>query len=849
MSSQDPNIRIQTSVDQSGLDTGLRSVSDKVKHTTEEGSEMFSNMFKALTLEAAVEKGFEVVSDFFKDSIEQAKEAQINTILLQNSLNNLGRGGDFSGILKNIDSLSEKFIVEDDDIIKSTTALETYGKLTQKQINDLLPVILNYSKQQQISVDEATESVIRGLEGQGRGLKKLGVVVKESNTSAENYGIIMDKLAAKVEGAADAANDSALGGMNKLEVSTKQLEETVGGLLIPILGQLGSILAGVNNFLKTTIEYFQEHKEAALALGAAIGTIVTSYIAYNVYLERNTILAGLNTAATFVSTAATEGLSVALEAAGIAGTVAWGAITLGLTAVIAGLVYAYQKFDKFRAVLAGIGAAAKELLSVFEALGETIIGAVTLDPTMIKKGIEDLKKTAKEMGDAYGEAYNKSLKESDDKRKAEEEAENKKKAALAAKNTSKGPGINEEDQKKLADRAKKAEEARKKAAEKLKADTEKIIKDNDAKNKVLLEQTEENTAARVALENKLAEDTIAFYEKTGKSGKKIYQELGLTDAEWAAKKLDINKKVNEDEQKYAEAQDKRNEEAKAKAEKELQERKDKADKALQDTLTLNEQRINALKRQEDDLKDYDIQQKADLEEQINTIKGNSLTAQMNNELAFADTTGDEVAKIKAKYLDKQAEQDKAYLETKKKDELAAIQTIQGYAQQGMQAGQDLADLADQADKNRLKAGEQLSVETQKKEFKRKQALSLANAALNIAEAISKAIAESPMTGGAPGSIIAGIMGALQIAKIVSTKFTPEGGSSGTSTTAPSIPSVGSSETSPTLSADQVAGIGQVSTPMVQNNGLQYTKVYVTESDIKKTASKVNVIQTRAILGK
>lgn len=268
MADQEPIIKIHTEVDQKPLDKGLKEVKEKVKKTSEEGSGLFKDMFKALSLEKLVEKGLEIVTDFFKDSIEGAKEAELNTTKLQNALENVGASQALGAITEEAETLSKQFVVSKQEIIKSQTALITYGKVSGEQIKQLEPLIINYAKKTGKSMSEATDDIIKGLNGQGRELKKLGVNLESGGSAADNFGQLMDQLGPKVEGAADAFNKTSAGGLNKFKVTLEETEETIGAKLMPIIGDLievftplldaiepliDSVLPILENIIKSTI--------------------------------------------------------------------------------------------------------------------------------------------------------------------------------------------------------------------------------------------------------------------------------------------------------------------------------------------------------------------------------------------------------------------------------------------------------------------------------------------------------------------------------------------------------------------------------------------------------------------
>ncbi len=55
--------------------------------------------------------------------------------------------------------------------------------------------------------------------------------------------------------------------------------------------------------------------------------------------------------------------------------------------------------------------------------------------------------------------------------------------------------------------------------------------------------------SRLNAEKKMVDDTIALNETVSKSGRKVYEELGMSADEWALKKLQLQKKVDDDQKK------------------------------------------------------------------------------------------------------------------------------------------------------------------------------------------------------------------------------------------------------------------------------------------------------------
>jgi len=187
----------------------------------------------------------------------------------------------------------------------------------------------------------------------------------------------------------------------------------------------------------------------------------------------------------------------------------------------------------------------------------------------------------------------------------------------------------------------------------------------------------------------------------------------------------------------------------------------------------------------------------------------------------------------------------------------AIDKELAYLRAGLEGASLLADIAANMDEQRLKDGEKLSFAAASKQFVIKQALAAGGVIVNTAEAVMKANAASPLTGGMPWSGISIALGALQLAKIMSTKFNYSGGSSAASSgsigsiSAPSTSTAATAPTSPFYGQGTLNTINPASyleQGQHRGTGSGDQRVYVVESDITGTQRRVEVQTQRSMLG-
>lgn len=200
--------------------------------------------------------------EFLSQSIDEFNEANRIAKELKNTLDNMGKGGSFDRITADAQELADAIgFVDNDDLNKASQQLLTYGKLTEKQIRDMLPVITDFSVKAGVGIPEATEKLIGALEGQGKALKQYGISIKDGGSVTERFGIIMNDLAPKVKGAAAAFGDTEEGAAAKELQKFKNLQEEVGGEVGPIWTKIKtSILEGVSGIIGGLKNLYNESK-------------------------------------------------------------------------------------------------------------------------------------------------------------------------------------------------------------------------------------------------------------------------------------------------------------------------------------------------------------------------------------------------------------------------------------------------------------------------------------------------------------------------------------------------------------------------------------------------------------
>jgi hypothetical protein len=227
----------------------MRSRLDDIKKAQNESSggfaKVFGNVAEYFTAYTIITKAAGAIKAFFTDSIKEAREAETANARFKATLDNLGRGDAFDRLEASADRIHDRFKnIDDDDVVAVFEKLIDYGKLTEKQMNDLVPVIANFAAKQRISLSEASDVITKSLEGNAKGLKTFGISLKDASTPAERLKIIMTELKEKVDGANDAFLKTSEGGLAEAEQEYKDLKEEIGTGLLPVLNKLMNFVIG-----------------------------------------------------------------------------------------------------------------------------------------------------------------------------------------------------------------------------------------------------------------------------------------------------------------------------------------------------------------------------------------------------------------------------------------------------------------------------------------------------------------------------------------------------------------------------------------------------------------------------
>lgn len=176
--------------------------------------------------------GLHEIIDFGKDSVAEFLKAEAGAKKLEFAIRNIGgEGGSALGkLLSQASELQEKSIFGAGEIKEAQTALVQYG-LTSKQVEKLIPQILDLATAQGTTLATATDKAIGAIGGQTKGLKEAGIAFKDTGSKTENFAILTEKLN-KFQGASADALTTTEGKAKRLANAFSDLKESIGEAIV-----------------------------------------------------------------------------------------------------------------------------------------------------------------------------------------------------------------------------------------------------------------------------------------------------------------------------------------------------------------------------------------------------------------------------------------------------------------------------------------------------------------------------------------------------------------------------------------------------------------------------------------
>lgn len=271
----------------------------------------------------------------------------------------------------------------DDDATDSLAKLVLATHDVSKAIKEQ-QVAADLAAGRNISLASATDLLVKVESGHYTQLARLGIATKEQIAGFKNSADAVAFLSDKYKGAAARAADTFAGRLRVLQATLEKTAADIGDKLLPIIEDLATGLG-------STIQYFDENRGAAIALGVAVGAVLVPAMLTFIALKVGSflgVLAGnliqvaqfMYGAATATYAYATASEEAAAAATGLAATskaaaagVAAGPF-LAVGAAVGVLTFGFYELDK---ALQGTGEALPLVTQDAKTLGSQGIAVLT----------------------------------------------------------------------------------------------------------------------------------------------------------------------------------------------------------------------------------------------------------------------------------------------------------------------------------------------------------------------------------------------------------------------------------------------------------------------------------------
>lgn len=368
--------------------------------------------------------------NFIKESVAAYDEAAQASAQLDATLKSTGNAANLSrkALDEQAQSLMNMSRFDDDAVTSAQALLGTFTNIGDKVFMDTIPAIADLAakmgtdlESQTIRVGKALNDPIKGVSA----LTKVGVnfsdkqkkliesLVKTGKT-AEAQKIILAELNKEFGGSAKAAAEAGTGPLVVLAHQLGNVKETIGKVVIELVSFLKPAMIMIGEYAGKFASYLENNTDKIKSVAIGIGLAATAFAIYRGYLLASA-------AATQIMTLYQMGLNAAISANPV------GAAVAAFIALSAVLAYAWHKSETFRqgvyTMYEFVKTYISQVIDYFKALGNIIIGAVTLDYDTFKKGVIGIVDIAKTAGASYGKAFeegkrrgSKSFKASQDKK-------------------------------------------------------------------------------------------------------------------------------------------------------------------------------------------------------------------------------------------------------------------------------------------------------------------------------------------------------------------------------------------------------------------------------------------------
>jgi hypothetical protein len=223
------------------------------------------------------------VTLFGKRAVEAFAQAEQSQLKLVEAYRKFAAVGDVPiDSMRALASELQSLTGTDDDLLAAAAGTLARFELTGTAIQQLLPLVNDFAVLTGRDVVEASEAIGKAFMGNARALKELGIDFQRTGDTGKDFETILAALEAKAGGAGEAFGETAQGGLARAQAAFGDLQEEIGGTLVPALTAMlrvvepaAKFFSGLPGPIKGTAIAIGILSAAVLAIGPRIATMVT----------------------------------------------------------------------------------------------------------------------------------------------------------------------------------------------------------------------------------------------------------------------------------------------------------------------------------------------------------------------------------------------------------------------------------------------------------------------------------------------------------------------------------------------------------------------------------------------
>jgi hypothetical protein len=389
-------------------DGAVNHLEGSLHHASSEAMSFGKEMIGALGVGFALFKGIA----FVEQGVEAMHVLHQSIAQVEAGLKSTGEaaGLTFDEIEKQAKEFSKELPYSRAMIMDMQAQLLTFPKVAGETFHTASEAILDMATRTHRGLNEVAIMVGKALQDPERGItamRRVGVNFDEAQTdiikklvetghAAEAQTMILKELSSEFGGSAKAAAEAdPLFRYNKIMGSIKL---AVGEAALELLHRLTPALESIANTFKAGIEWARQHADGLKYIALAVGIAGAGFIIYEAIINGVSLATKIWTGVQWLLNAAINANPIAL-------------LIVTIATVVTSIIYAYNHFAKFRAILWGVWETIKEFgrlaMDAFMGLSMMMHGVFTFNSDEIKAGFNRQLSVITESGQRLGAAFKK----------------------------------------------------------------------------------------------------------------------------------------------------------------------------------------------------------------------------------------------------------------------------------------------------------------------------------------------------------------------------------------------------------------------------------------------------------